>query len=179
MNKAGATLTLTGNNTYDGTNASINATTVMAGTLQVGNGVSGNLTGPTGVTVDKSATLVTDLAAAATFPQGINLNDPTATLKAIQSGANTFTGIISGTGIFDQNGTGTTIISGTNTYTGATNVNAGVLEVDGSLAAGSAVAVATTGALTGAGQINGKVTLNDAFGVIHLSSGARSAARSR
>ena len=62
-------------------------------------------------------------------------------------------GIISGPGTVAQNGTGTTVLQGTQTYTGVTNVNAGRLEVDGSLVAASTVNVGTLGTLAGTGTI--------------------------
>ena len=41
----------------------------------------------------------------------------------------TFSGVISGSGIVQQNGTGTTVLLGANTYAGGTNLNGGVLSI--------------------------------------------------
>ncbi|HEY3897722.1 MAG TPA: NF038122 family metalloprotease, partial [Chthoniobacter sp.] len=166
LNNASATLTLTGTSNYSG------ATTISAGTLQIGNGSSGNLSGTSGVSVLGSGVLSINLADKTSFTPNINLGAAGATLKMIGSNTNTLSGVISGSGIFDQNGGGTTIIpNGTaDTYTGPTNINGGTLEVDGSLAAGSTVAVTTAGTLTGGGTINGKATLTG-NGTINLSSG--------
>jgi autotransporter-associated beta strand protein len=79
-----------------------------------------------------------------------------------QSGSGTYSGVMSGTGGLVQSGTGRLTLSGTNTYTGGTAVNAGELNVNGSIA-GSAVTVSsgaslsgsgTVGAISGAGEIN-------------------------
>ena len=56
-----------------------------------------------------------------------------------------FSGVLSGAGALSKTGGGTLTLSGANTYTGATTVNAGQLLVNGSLAPGSAVLVATGG----------------------------------
>ena len=117
----------TGTTTLTGTNTYSGGTTVSAGILQLGNGgTSGSIIGN-----------VTDNSIFA-----INRSD-----------AFTFGGVISGTGAFQQNGTGTTILSGTNTYTGATTINAGTLEVDGSIANTSGVTVKSGGTLTGSGTV--------------------------
>jgi autotransporter-associated beta strand protein len=55
-------------------------------------------------------------------------------------------------------GSGTLVVSGANTYTGDTNVNRGVLQVDGSIT--SNTFVNQHGTLAGTGTINGNVTNN-------------------
>jgi autotransporter-associated beta strand protein len=56
-------------------------------------------------------------------------------------------------------GTGTLILTGTNTYTGPTTVNAGTLEVDGSIASVETL-INSGGVLTGSGSILGNVVNN-------------------
>ena len=69
-------------------------------------------------------------------------------------------GIGGGTGgALVKAGTGALTLSGTNSYTGATTVNAGTLEVDGSIAASSLLTVNNSGTLTGTGTV-GNTQLN-------------------
>jgi autotransporter-associated beta strand protein len=49
----------------------------------------------------------------------------------------TFGGVISGTGAFQQNGTGTTVLTAANTYTGGTTINAGTLQLGNGGTSGS------------------------------------------
>ncbi|MBW8780616.1 MAG: autotransporter-associated beta strand repeat-containing protein [Verrucomicrobia bacterium] len=132
------TLTLTGDNTYSG------ATTVNAGTLQIGNGTTGSIAAGSAVTVASGATLGINLASAGTFA---NTVANSGTVNANGANANTLSSAISGTGAFTKSGAGTTTLSGANTYTGATTVNAGTLQIGngttGSIVAGSAVTVAS------------------------------------
>jgi outer membrane autotransporter protein len=67
-------------------------------------------------------------------------------------------GDISGTGAFQQNGTGTTILTGSSAYTGTTSVNSGALIVNGSIA-NSPVTV-NAGALIGGDGTVGPLTIN-------------------
>ena len=90
------TLILTDTNTYTG------GTTISAGTLQIGNGSTGSITGD-----------VTD----------------NGTLAFDRSDAVTFGGGISGTGGLVQLGSGTLILTGVETFTGGTIVDAGTLQL--------------------------------------------------
>jgi autotransporter-associated beta strand protein len=105
-------------------------TTISGGTLQLGNGgASGSIIGN-----------VTDNAVFA-----INRSD-----------LFTFGGVISGTGAFNQIGTGTTTLTNTNTYTGPTTVSAGTLTI---AATGSIASNVTNNAnFNNAGTVTGSLT---------------------
>src|SRR3546814_4782333 len=67
---------------------------------------------------------------------------------------------MSGTGILNQVGTGTTMRNGANSYAGATNVNAGTLLVDGNQSAATGLTTVASGAtLGGIGTIGGDVNV--------------------
>jgi outer membrane autotransporter protein len=105
-------------------------TTINAGALQLGNGgTSGSIIGD----VTNNATLIFN-----------------------RSNVYNFDGTISGPGGVAQNGTGTTIFNTAQTYTGTTNINAGVLEVNSTLAS-PAVNVNAGGTLAGIGNLAGHV----------------------
>jgi autotransporter-associated beta strand protein len=70
----------------------------------------------------------------------------------------TFAGVIQDSGSVTKIGTGTLTLTGANTYTGDTNVNRGVLQVDGSIT--SNTFVNNRGTLAGTGTINGNVVNN-------------------
>ncbi|MBN8460792.1 MAG: autotransporter-associated beta strand repeat-containing protein [Verrucomicrobia bacterium] len=125
------TLVLTGTNTYTG------ATTISAGTLQIGDG------GTTGSLSDSSA--ITNNATLA-FKRS----------DTIYQGTD-FASVISGSGSLTKAGAGTLDLSGSNTYTGATTINAGTVSVSGSISA-STTTVNNGGTLTGTGTV-GNVTL--------------------
>jgi autotransporter-associated beta strand protein len=134
---AANTLTLDQANNYTG------ATTVSAGTLQIGNaGTTGALTGTSSVTVSSGANITINRSNG--FSQASDLNNRA----------------ISGGGSFTQAGSGTTTLSLVNTYTGATSVSQGTLEIasGGSTHASSAVSVTGTSSLIVNGIIHGSVT---------------------
>ena len=128
------TLAIGGDASYTG------GTTINAGTLQLGaGGASGSIIG--NVTFCSNAA---QLACNATTNKFLAFN---------RSDTYTFAGSITGPGQVLQVGTGTTILTATNTYTGATTVNGGSLEVDGSIVTSSLTSVNAGGVLTGVGTM--------------------------
>ena len=119
-------LILTGSSAYTG------ATTVNSGTLQVGNGTSGALSGASAVNVNGGGTLAVNLANSGTFANAISMSvysNPVASVNVVGSGTNTLSGNIAGTiySTFNQSGSGLTILTGYNTYSGPTNITNGAL----------------------------------------------------
>jgi len=121
-------------------------TTISAGTLQIGNGGSeGTISGP----VANAGTL--------------NFN---------RSGVSSVAGVISGTGVITKSGSGTLTLSGNNSYSGATTLNAGILAVNGSIAA-SALTV-NGGTLKGSGTVgtttinSGAMAAGNSIGTLHV-----------
>jgi len=121
LEKTGSTTwALTGTNTYSG------GTTVSAGTLSVGDGGTTGTLGGGSVSVASGATL------------GFDRTDAGLTVS----------NAISGSGVVEQRGSGTTALTGTNTYTGPTTVSAGTLSLGsgstgGSLSTSTAISIAS------------------------------------
>jgi fibronectin-binding autotransporter adhesin len=65
----------------------------------------------------------------------------------------TFAGVISGDGLFTKAGTGAITLNAANTYTGSTQISAGTLLVDGSIADSLQTLVASGGTLGGHGAV--------------------------
>ena len=112
LQKGGDRLTLTADNPSFAGTA-----TIASGTLKIGNGGSTGSLGTASVT--NNSALVVD-----------------------RTGSLTIGGAISGSGTFEQAGSGTTILTGANSYAGTTSVTAGTLEVgaggtSGTLGSGS------------------------------------------
>ena len=169
--KAGTGLfILSGANTYTG------ATTINAGTVQLG--AADRIANTSTVTVAGGATFdlnnftetIGSLAGAGNVTLGTGI---------VTTGGNNastaYSGVMSGTGGLTKAGTGIFTLSGANTYTGATAINAGTLRVAGgaAIADTSAVTLAnvagaildlngtneTIGSLAGGGAAGGNVTL--------------------
>jgi uncharacterized protein with beta-barrel porin domain len=71
---------------------------------------------------------------------------------ALGSGTFTYANDISGVNVVNVT-SGTVQLTGTNTYTGTTNVNGGILDVQGSIASSSLTTVNSGGVLTGTGTV--------------------------
>jgi autotransporter-associated beta strand protein len=103
QNNSVSTLTLAGSNTYTG------ATTISAGTLQIGAGsTTGSLSTSSAITNNGALSF----NRSNTITQGTD-----------------FASVISGTGNLIQAGSGNLVLSGNNTYTGSTTISAGTLEI--------------------------------------------------
>ena len=178
--KAGTgTWVLSGANTYTG------GTTLSAGTLQLsGSGTLGSTSGTLTVnagTLDLNGT--NQSVGALSGSGGTILNNSTGTAKTLTvgsgGGSGTYSGVIadhtSGTGTLalTKTGSGTETLSGVNTYTGATTINAGTLNVSGSLASGSAVTVNNSGStLEGTGTIFGSVSIASSGAILEAGTGS-------
>ncbi|MEI8292590.1 MAG: autotransporter-associated beta strand repeat-containing protein [bacterium] len=110
------TLILSANNTYTG------ATTINAGTLQIGNGGTSGALALTS-TITNNATLV------------FNRSD------SVVQGTHFSGSAITGSGSIIQNGTGNLTLSAVNTYTGNTTINSGTLTAAAAGAVGSSAKV--------------------------------------
>ena len=132
------TLVLNGSNTYTG------GTTVLAGTLQLGDGAVSN-----------------------GYVQGNILNN--ATVAFANPTPQTWSNLISGSGSLVKLGAGSLIVNASNTYTGGTTVSAGTLQlgdgalnngsVPGNIADNAALAFANPNAQTYSGVISGNGSL--------------------
>jgi autotransporter-associated beta strand protein len=148
----------------DALNGYTGSTTVNDGTLQLAqsnaipNTSSVNLTSVTSVLdLNGFSVSLTSL----TGTGSVLLGGPAGSLtlnQAISTSA-TFAGDISGDGSLTIAGAGEVILSGNSSFTGATNVQDGVLKVEGTLAT-SEVIVATGATLGGSGSISAPVTIN-------------------
>lgn len=148
--------TLSGANTYTG------ATTINAGTLQLG--AANRIANASAVSIAAGA--VFDLNGFAETHGALN-GSGSLTLGAgtltVGSGnaSGSFSGVISGTGGFVKSGTGIQTLSGVNTYSGVTSITGGILSLNTANALSSASAVTmsanTTLGLNGFNQTIGSL----------------------
>ena len=148
---AGATVLTGAANSYSG------ATTVNAGTLQVGNGTSGIISNSSASTVASGATLAFNEADGGSYSGTIANAGTVAGIET--TGTNTLAGNITGAGGFTQSGAGTTVLTGgANGYSGPTAVTAGTLQVgDGTsgIISNSSASTVASGATLAFNEANG------------------------
>jgi autotransporter-associated beta strand protein len=121
----------TGTQILSGALSYTGATTVNAGTLQIGSGgTTGSMTGTSGIT--NNGTLMINRSNA--FAQATDLANRA----------------ITGTGAFTQAGSGTTTLTQANTYTGITTISGGTLALSGtgSIADSSQIVIGSGGTLS-------------------------------
>ncbi len=171
------TMQLGGVSTYTG------STSVNSGTLQL---INGNDRLPTGTTIilgqaasanlgifnlnglnQQIAGLSSIVGTNATTGNNTVTSTPAAILTlggsgtyAYGDGTNTNSGVITGAISVIKSGTGTQTFGDANTYTGTTDVNAGILNINGIQTGTGAVTVASNGTLSGTGTIPGTVSLS-------------------
>ena len=164
----GGTATLSGANTYTGATSINGGLLALAGPGIIANssGISVGAGGTFDISETTAGTAIKSLSGDATGL--VSLGGQTLTLTVANG---TFAGRISGTGGLGVAG-GHEVLSGTNTYTGPTTIGANIagtlatLEVDGSIAATSNVAVNAGGTLSGTGVVDPTTTTITAGGTL-------------
>ncbi len=136
--------------------------------------IGGTNTWAGALTLGSASSIQSDLGSI-TFNGGLTNAGFLLTVQGAGNTAFNTTGI-SGNGGLTKTGDGTLTLGASNGYTGATTVNGGTLQVNGSTATGSAVEVNNAAILRGTGTVGGAVTLKgtsslQSTGTLTLSNG--------
>ncbi len=150
---SGGTLALGGTNSYAGTTTINGGTLSIAAASALGAPASSNaILTLNGGTLRATGSLALTSAGAGTPNFAVSLGSSGGAIN-VTSSSNTLTvpGAIGGNGALTLTGPGTVLLQGSNNYSGQTNVNAGTLRVDGSIANSTTNVNGSTTVLTGAG----------------------------
>ena len=147
--KGQGTLTLSTANTYTGN------TVITAGKLQI---AADNNLGATSasVTLNGGALAIT---ADNSISRAIVVGANHGSIDVASGKTVTASGVVSGAGDLTVTGAGTLVLSGTSTHTGVTNLNSGILALNGTLGS-SAIMVAVNTTLMGSGTAQGDVVVD-------------------
>ncbi len=149
-----------------GSNSSLGAASGANATIQIGGGTLSYTGGAAStdrpITLSNFQTVQNKGSGTLTLSGGVSNAGDTLTIDA-NTGNITESGVISGLGALSKIGVDTLTLSGANIYTGTTNISAGTLLVNGSLASGSAVSVSSGATLGGgttttSGTVSGTVS---------------------
>jgi fibronectin-binding autotransporter adhesin len=131
LNVSSAWLTVNGSVTLAATNTYTGTTTINPNaTLKLGNGTDGNIAASSGVTdngtldITGDSTLTDDHLISLSGSGSVLIGGAHNINVDLTNASGTFSGVISGAGLFDVQG-GTEMLSGANTYTGGTQVGNG------------------------------------------------------
>lgn len=153
LNKIGTgTLTLTGANSYAGSTTVTSGTLALSGSGRIGSGALALNGGTFNLGGNSQSVGAVTLA-------GGTLTNGTLTGTSYAASSGTLNATLSGSAGLTKSTTGTLIVGSAQTYTGATALDAGTLQLTstGSLAAGSAVTIASGATLAGSGSALGSV----------------------
>ncbi len=175
LTKAGSgALVLGGSNTYTG------STSLSAGTLTLGssNGLGStsslSLSNVAGAGLDMNGYNLTLNAVSGGGASGGNIALNSGTLTIGDATSTTYSGIISGNGNLDKQGSGTLTLAGSNTFLGSTTLSAGTLSVSSDAAFGSVPSSPISNSIIfngGTLQNTGTFTLNVNRGILLSNNG--------
>ena len=151
----------TGTWTFTGTNTYAVNTSLVSGTLQIGDGGTSGTMGSGIVDVFSGATLILNRSDSPSFPNDFSFQTGAETIQ-IAGSPSTLSGSLGGLGHINVS-SGSLVLSGSNVYTGGTTVVSGELFASntvGSATGSGAVTVASGAVLGGSGDIGGAVTVN-------------------
>jgi autotransporter-associated beta strand protein len=155
-NGGGGNYTLSGGITLNGDLTIQTFNNAISGTTKAGGTITGGITGTGNVILNNIGLAANTFSLTTT---AIN-HTGSLTLQGTGTGYTTISASIGAnvTSVTQNSATSRLIISGINTYTGATNVNAGIFAVNGSLG-NTSTTVGSGGTLQGSGSIVGSVTV--------------------